>query len=395
MMRHLANDCGFGRWADQPRGALWIGLLGIALALSTVWSAQAGEAPAIAPAAAQASQENETSPSDKKPDAPPLQATPPAAPKVCAPQRAAQCLPFRVRQQDQVWAVSTRNLGRGCAANQQPGGSIWRYEARHWKPATTADFYATDSADMVTTFFIHGNRIDHWLALRDGLDVYFQLVGKLDDERPVRFVIWSWPSSQIKGPLKDVRSKAWRSDTDAYYLARFLAGMSPDVPTGIVGYSYGARIAGGALHLLGGGNLNGQTIAAGERPPIRVAFWAAAMHNHWLLPGHYHGQALPMADRWLITYNCCDPVLSRYQWLEKCGNPVALGYSGFYGRNRLSSELNARVEEMNVTRLVGGTHDMRPYLYSLPIQNRTRQYVFWHELEEKKPVEPVAALAAK
>ena len=294
-----------------------------------------------------------------------------------------------------MWAVSTRNLGGGCAINQQPGWSIWHYENKCWKPAKTEEFYATDSPDVVTTFFIHGNRIDHWLALRDGLDVYFQLVGKLDDERPVRFVIWSWPSSQIKGPLKDVRSKAWRSDTDAYYFARFLAPISADAPVGVVGYSYGARITTGALHLLGGGALIGHTLPAGERPPIRVALWAAALHNHWLLPGHYHGQALGMADRWLITTNCCDPVLSRYRWLDRCSNPVALGYSGFYGRNLLAPDLNQRIEEMNVTGLIGGTHDMQPYLYSLPIQSRTREYVLWHELEEKKPAAPALAAAGK
>jgi hypothetical protein len=49
---------------------------------------------------------------------------------------------------------------------------------------------------------------------------------------------------------------------------------------------------------------------------------------------------------------------------------------------------------MNVTCLVGGTHDMQPYLYSLPIQNRTREYVLWHELDAAKPAAPALAAAA-
>lgn len=309
---------------------------------------------------------------------------------------AAKCPAFRIRPQDQLWAVSTRHLGCGCSGLQEPAWKMWRYDhdSKQWVAALAADFYATDSADVVTTFYIHGNRIDHGQAFRDGQDVYFQLAGKSDDERPVRFVIWSWPSSQIKGPLKDIRSKAWRTDADGYYLARFLAGMSPEVPTGLLGYSYGARIITGALHLLGGGTLAGQTVPGGDWPPMRVALWAAALHNHWLLPGHYHGQALGVAERWLITHNCCDPVLARYQWVEKCGDPVAMGYSGVYGRNLLPPELNDRIEEMNVTSLVGGTHDMRPYLYSLPIQSRTRQYMLWHDLAEAKPVAPALAATA-
>ena len=367
MMRHLGSGL-------RAAAAVWS--LAAALFCAAAISARAADQPAPENGA-------QASPSDQ----------PPPAAGVVAPAPS-RCIPFRVRPQDQLWAVSTRCLGCGCATTQSPNWQVWRYDhtVKQWQVATTAEFYATDSADMVTTFFIHGNRIEHSQAFRDGMDVYFQLAGKSDDEPPVRFVIWSWPSSQIKGPLKDVRSKAWRSDTDAYYLARFLSEIQPDVQVGLVGYSYGARIATGALHLLGGGRLIGHTIAPGERPQIRIALWAAALHNHWLLPGHYHGQALTVADRCLITTNCCDPVLSRYHWLEKCGNPVALGYSGFYGRNLLPPEVNRRVEEMNVTCLVGGTHDMRPYLYSLPIQNRTREYVLWHELDDAKP--PAQALAA-
>jgi hypothetical protein len=306
------------------------------------------------------------------------------------------CPAFRIRPQDQLWAVSTRHLGCGCSPSQEPAWKMWRYDhaSQQWIVSRAADFYATDSADVVTTFYIHGNRIDHSQAFKDGQDVYFQLAGKSDDERPVRFVIWSWPSSQIKGPLKDIRSKAWRTDIDGYYLARFVAGISPEAPTGLIGYSYGARIITGALHVLGGGALAGQTVPPGDQPPLRVALWAAALHDHWLLPGHYHGNALGQADRWLITHNCCDPVLSRYQWIEKCGNPVAMGYSGVYGRNLLPPDLNDRIEELNVTCLVGGTHDMRPYLYSLPILNRTREYVLWHELDAARPAAPALAAAA-
>jgi hypothetical protein len=277
--------------------------------------------------------------------------------------------------------VSTRHLGCGCATVQPPAFQLWRYENRQWLPATIAEFYASDSADLVTAFYVHGNRIDHWRALQDGLNVYFQMVGKYDNERPVRFVVWSWASSQIKGQLKDVRAKAARTNVEGYYLARLLEGIQPDVQVGLIGYSFGARIITGGLHLLGGGSLAGRRVPAGPRPQLRVALWAAALHNNWLLPGHYHGQALDMADRWLITYNCCDPVLSRYRMLEKCGDPVALGYSGLYGRNRLTADQQSRVELMNVTGLVGGTHDMSAYLYSWPIQNRTRGIVLWNEMD--------------
>jgi hypothetical protein len=59
--------------------------------------------------------------------------------------------------------------------------------------------------------------------------------------------------------------------------------------------------------------------------------------------------------------------------------------------------LNERVEEMNVSGLLGGTHDMPVYLHSPAIQERTRQYVLWHELEVRPQAtpRPLAAAAAK
>jgi hypothetical protein len=299
-------------------------------------------------------------------------------------QTAASCPPvcqtFRVRPQDEIWVVNTRCLGCPNGA-VEPNWTIWKYDAAtpRWLNATAEEFYKHDDKAGVTAAYIHGSQIDTSWALRDGLDVYFQLAGCKDDEPPVRFVIWSWPSDKICGPLKDARAKACRSDTDAYYLARFLDGMQPQVKVGLIGYSLGARIIAGGLHLLGGGVLAGQMAPASDPPKVRVAFWAAAEHDDWLLPGRYHERALAHADRWFITRNCCDPVLSRYRWLEKCGDPVALGYSGLVGRNLLTAEQNARIEELDVTCLVGKSHDLPRYLFSLPIIEPTRQVVLWQD----------------
>ncbi|MEX2175538.1 MAG: hypothetical protein WD872_14340 [Pirellulaceae bacterium] len=323
------------------------------------------------------------------------QSVQPPAPKENA--AAADCRTFRVRQQDEIWAVSTRCLGCPSGDLAQPRWSVWRYNAQlpSWENASAAEFYATDLPDVTTAAYLHGNQIGQNLSLADGLEVYFQLAGKLDDAPPVRFVIWSWPSDKIRGPLRDVRSKACRTDSEAYYLARFLAGMDPRVSAGLIGYSYGARIVAGGLHLLGGGNLAGQAVAAAARPNLRVAFWVAAEHDDWLLPGRYHGQALPVADRWFITNNVCDPVLRRYRFVEKCSNPVALGYSGLVGRNLLSEEQNRRIEEMNVVHLVDDSHEMPRYLYSTPIIERTREIVLWPQHVPAAAGQELAAATGK
>jgi hypothetical protein len=307
----------------------------------------------------------------------------------------AECRSFRVREQDQIWLVSTRHLGCAIGGKFEPTFQVSRYKKGVWQPASEAEFFAEDSAELLTPMYVHGNRIDSGLASSYGLSVYFELAGKLDHEPPVRFVIWSWPSDQIKGPLNDVRSKAARSDVDAFYLACFLARMEADVRLGLLGYSLGARIISGSLHLLQGGSLLGRTLAPSERPHIRVATWAAAGHNYWYGSGQVHGQALAAADAWYITLNPCDPVLARYRFVERCGDPVALGFAGIYGRNLLPPEVNARVEEINVANIVGSEHHWRPYLYSRYIQDRTRDYVLWHELSVRAHPEAAAVTAAE
>jgi hypothetical protein len=303
------------------------------------------------------------------------------------------CRTFRVREQDQVWLVSTRHLGCYMGGKNWPTYQIWLYEKGMWQPRTEAEFFAADSADVVTPLYVHGNRVSAGEAGSYGLNFYFELVGKFDDEPPTRIVIWSWPSDEIKGQLKDVRAKAHRSDYEAYYLACFLARMKSEVRVGLLGYSFGARIVSGALHLLNGGAICGQTVSAGEHPQFRVALWAAAEHNYWYQPGQFHGRASAAADAWFITINCCDPVLARYRFLDKCSDADAVGYSGIYGRNLLPPEVNSRIEEVNVSNIVGGTHDWRSYLYSQWIQDRTREYILWHSLFDGTTGQKVGAAA--
>jgi hypothetical protein len=304
------------------------------------------------------------------------------------------CQTFRVRPQDQIWLVSTRHLGCPGPGQYAPALQVWRYASGVWLPSSEVEFYANDSTDVVTPIYVHGNLIDANLAASYGMSVYFEFMGKLDTEPPARFVIWSWPSDQIRGPLRDVRAKADRSDVDAFYLGRFLAGIRSDVRVGVLGYSFGARIVSGAMELLAGGQMFGLCLPHAPRPQVRVAMWAAAEHSFWYQPGQCHGRALAAADAWFITLNYCDPILSRYRWIDRCSRPEAVGHSGIYGRNMLPPDVNARIEEVNVSNIVGDEHNWRPYLYSPYIQDRTRDYILWHQLGLSIPQSADAVVAA-
>ncbi len=261
----------------------------------------------------------------------------------CAPAVVAAPCETLPRAQDQLWLVSDRSLG--CADVDSRGTNLhyWRYEpGQGWQAAGSAAFFAADDPAMVTQLWIHGNRISHSYAFQVGWTAYSAIVRQTADPRPLRFVIWSWPSERIDGgPLEDVRVKADRAGPSALHLARFIDAFQGDVQVTITGYSFGARIATGALHVMNGGSLNGRRLAmqtASTRPRLDVALLAAALDSDWILPGHCHGQALGMVNRMLLVTNSCDQVLTRYHLLyglRSCAE--ALGCTGLVGGNQLGA----------------------------------------------------------
>ena len=91
---------------------------------------------------------------------------------------------------------------------------------------------------------------------------------------------------------------------------------------GLLAHSFRPRIVTGALHLLGGGAIDGQKLEPrvhAERQPSQVALMVAALDNDWLLSGHYHGQAMSQVSAMLLENNGCDMLLKRYSVLS-CGN---------------------------------------------------------------------------
>ena len=76
--------------------------------------------------------------------------------------------------------------------------------------------------------------------------------------RRIRFVIFSWPSSKVSGGLlNDVRVKAARTGPAGCQLAWLIDQMPAETPLSLVGFSFGARIITGGLHVLAGGSLGG------------------------------------------------------------------------------------------------------------------------------------------
>gem|GEM_PF-1499856 len=264
----------------------------------------------------------------------------------------------------EYWLVSTRRLGcwRGqFAAEAGPGFSVSRYisgECR-WQSADTAELVAAAQVVRPTWVLIHGNRYNSQDAIDFGWLAAHTLAAGRAADQPVRVIIWSWPSDQIHGAIKDAQAKAARTGSEGIYLSWLVDHLPHETPLCIVGSSLGARIGTGAMHLLSAGSLAGYSLPQPDfaRTPLRGIFMASALHDNWLLPNSVHGRALNNVDQVLFLNNNCDPVLKRYRFIEDCGNPAAAGYSGA----RLTANQMTRVRQWNASNSVGKTHDYEAY----------------------------------
>ena len=235
--------------------------------------------------------------------------------------------------------------------------------ARRWQPSDLQAFLAFDPA-VPSVIFVHGNQISPGDAKSEGLTVYRRMILHGADAPPIRFVIYSWPSSQISGLLRDVREKAARTGPSGCKLAWLIDQMPTETPVSLVGFSFGARIITGSLHILAGGSLGGgmqlEEHAHADREPMSVILMASAAHAHWLGDGQYHGLAMTQVSQMCLINNCEDPAMKYYDFIEPGhGGPQALGYCG---PTRISADNARKIMNRDVSCYVGANHDLMRYV---------------------------------
>lgn len=274
-----------------------------------------------------------------------------------------------VRLQDEIIIINSRSVGsccdpevlRGCLRCERyiaSGGSCGQ-----WHGTDLIETLSTYNPTIPTVVYVHGNRISACKAKQRCLKVYRKLVCCADSNQPIRFIAFSWPSAQIPGPLRDARVKAARTRPAGCQLAWVLDQIPGDVPVGLIGYSLGARVTTGALHILGGGHLNGMGLterANPNRQPVRLVMIAAATHAHWLGQGQHHGQALSQVDQALSINNSSDIAMQWYHLSAPNSKPQAMGLCG---PTCLGPERH-KVRVRNAARSVGSSHDLHRYLSS-------------------------------
>ncbi|MCH7753071.1 MAG: hypothetical protein IH898_13080 [Planctomycetes bacterium] len=270
---------------------------------------------------------------------------------------------------DEILMMSTRAVGTVCDGKRLSEKlRCQRYEIGdngrpHWKSMDWRDALQPASPTR-TVVYVHGNRIAPGEDRYRGMMVYRSLVAQGRPSQPIRFIIWSWPATTIPGPIKDMRLKAARTCPVGWQLAWFLDQLPEETPVSLIGYSYGARVASGALHVLGGGRLNGLQLTERlhpQRPPIRVAMIAAAFDADWMLPGRYHGRAISQVEKLVLVTNHRDPVMRLFHFSVDRRRIHALGKEGVPHAQSLGKAAR-RIKPVDMTQEVGRSHLLVDYL---------------------------------
>ena len=295
-----------------------------------------------------------------------------------------------IRPQDQIWLISTRKLGNCGDPCQMTVPRLQFCRLDHgggWSKSSAEEFFATDEPGALTTVYVHGNRMTADAAVERGLKMYGGLVCDACDSTAIRHVIWSWPSQPLPrrwALFRNARVKATRTPVQSYYLGWWLAQLQPDVNVSLIGFSYGSRTILGALHLLGEGQLCGRCLPAGPyqaKVQPRIALWAPACDANWILPGNCNGCALSQINRGLFFYNCCDPVLKRYERRIPEATGPALGLNGMTSVNGSEPHHHHRIQQFDATDIIGKRHQWVRYFESPYIMCQVRQYALWHDVD--------------
>lgn len=290
--------------------------------------------------------------------------------------------------ESQLWLVSTRRLPHGPVSSaRRMLPDVSRYEPAGWQPATPADLETAGDKRLKTILLVHGNDTDDATARSRGLAMYQSLARGA--EQPFRLIVWSWPADAISGTWRqDVRVKAERAEADAYYLAQFIADHESPEPVHAVGYSLGARVIAGGLHLLGGGSLAGRTLESrreGGRLPVHAILMAAAVDDDAFLPGRRYGRALSAVDRLVLLVNPQDRVLRWYRFLSPGNGATALGMGGIASLGNLGAH-RQKVEQVNVNSYVGGQHGWSSYAGSPQILEQLKRQIFRSDRTDDEPL---------
>ena len=222
--------------------------------------------------------------------------------------------------------------------------------------------------DVPVCIVVHGSWTGFGSLRQESLDMY-RWIRNAAPNRKLQVLFFTWPS---EGPITlspsiDMVILGRRSALNGIFLAQLISQIPGTSPIGFLGHSHGARTVASALHLLGGGMVQGNRLPYPDQSErkIRVVLAAAAIDHHWFNPGERYGRVLCRAEYVLNLRNRRDLILAFYP-LRKPFSHRALAQAGFTRSDRRRMGCwNHKIAELDVTHLIG-RHHMWDHYYACP-----------------------------
>lgn len=261
---------------------------------------------------------------------------------------------------------------------------VYRCDTRgHLTPSSLAELWqpsTLENAPQIDVLYVHGNRMTVSDMLERGLQIHHRMRMKSPHGAPIRWIMWSWPSEKEGLLLTDVRTKAARADAQAHYLAWFMRRLDQSHELRMIGYSFGARVITGSLHVYAGGRVGCaaiETVEPIKGRNIRVGILAPALHAEWLGPNQPHGLAGQNMESMHLFINKIDPVLAGYWLLDPTDKSPAMGIRGVTHRPRDSTGKLIPLSTHNCSDFVGRHHDELRYYDSPCLANCVLSKLVW------------------
>lgn len=260
------------------------------------------------------------------------------------------------------WIVSTercqQQVGR-CPAQCQlayyhfpPGGCAYQTSCESLSAAL--------QPGVPVCIFVHGSFVT-WRSIQSDALKTYKWIKNAAPHLPMHFIVFHWPSesvSPVANPL-DVAILGHRAEFNAFYLNQLLAQIPAENPISLLGHSHGSRLICSAMHLLGGGTVQGLALPPHylhQQHRIRVVLAAAAVDHHWLNPGERYGCALHRPECLLNLRSRHDSSLVLYP-LRRPFSHRALAVAGFTKKDRRQLQwLAGKISEWDVTPWVRTGH---------------------------------------
>ena len=214
---------------------------------------------------------------------------------------------------------------------------------------------------------VHGSFVNFETSYEDARNTVRWLRNAAGD-CPFQMVFFTWPSDRNISliPQFDVGVLGRRASRTGFFVADLINQFPPECPVCVIGHSHGARVTSSALHLMGGGSVEGAVYRRAVVPRrIRAILVAAAIDHHWLNPGKRFGRALCVTESLLNFRNKYDCALVIYALRRPFGHR-ALAISGFTDKDRRQLGPRARrIREIDISRKLPRQH-IWPRFYERP-----------------------------